>query len=320
MRDVALLSTAVAVLGCSGTATRAGSSGFTLERRDDRVEVLLDGRPLTAFHFHSKWDKPFLFPVRTLTGNVLSRGWPVEPRDGDERDHAWHRGIWYGHGDINGEDFWREKPDGSTARLVLEGQPQTTAGPKGALDVTLAMMGAKKNRIGTIGQRYEFQREGRVVLIDTRIRVSADGGTDLRFGDTDDGGFGFRLGTEFRQDRGAELMNSERQKGTEEIWGKPARWVKYTASANGKRAGVAVFDHPSNVRHPTGWHARGYSLCAANPFALGSFSKDKKVDGSYRLPAGKALDLRYLVAIYDGELSPEDADGMFARFAKEQAR
>lgn len=277
----------------------------------------MDGRPFTAFHFHSKWDKPFLFPIRTVSGNVISRGWPVEPRDGDERDHAWHRGIWYGHGDINGEDFWREKPDKTTARLVLDGEPKASSGPKGVLEAALAMIGAKGNRLGTIVEHYEFRREGSQVLIDSRIRVMADRGIPLKFGDSDDGGFGFRLGTEFREDRGAELMNSNRLTGTENIWGKPANWVKYTAAVNDRRAGVAVFDHPSNLRHPTGWHARGYSLCSANPFALGSFSKDKTKDGSYTLPAGQNLNLRYLVVIYDGDLSPQAADRIFNRFAKE---
>jgi len=311
-----VLCAAVGILTYSSLSTRAGSSGFDLERRDDRVNILLDGRPLTAFHFHSKWDKPFLHPIRTASGAEISRGWPVEPRDGDERDHTWHRGIWYGHGDINGEDFWRETP-GKTARLVLEGEPKTSSGAKGVLEVALAMIGAKGNRRGTIGQRYEFRREGSRVLIDSTVSVAADRGTALKFGDSEDGGFGFRLATEFRQDRGAELMNSDGLTGTEKIWGKPAKWVKYTAAVNGRRAGVAVLDHPSNLRHPTGWHARGYSLCSANPFAAGSFAKDKSKDGSYTLPAGQTLKLRYLVVVFDGDLPAPAADRMFARFAKE---
>jgi hypothetical protein len=308
-----------AILGCSGLTTRAGSSGFAMERRDDRVDILMNGRPYTAFHFNSKWDKPFLFPIRTVSGAVISRGWPVEPRQGDERDHAWHRGIWYGHGDINGEDFWREKPDKTTARLVVEGEPKISRGTKSVLQATLAMVGAKGNRLGTITQEYEFRREGSEVLIDARIAVAADRGGPLKFGDSDDGGFGFRLGTEFREDHGAELMNSDRLTGTEKIWGKPAKWVKYTASVSGARTGLAVFDHPSNLRHPTGWHARGYSLCSANPFASGSFAKDKSKDGSYTLPTGQTLNLHYLVVIYDGELPPQEADKIFARFARSKS-
>lgn len=309
--------TAAASMSCTRPATLASESTFSLERKSDRVEVALDGRPLTAFHFNAKWDKPFLHPIRTASGTVISRGWPVEPREGDEQDHPWHRGIWYGHGDINGEDFWREKPDQTTARLVLAGEPKFASGPKGVIEAVLAMTGAKGNRVGTINQRYEFRRETGQVLIDAAIAISADQGTPLRFGDTDDGGFGFRLSTEFRQDRGALLMNSDGLQGTDNIWGKRAKWVKYQALVEGRQAGIAVFDHPSNLRHPTGWHARGYSLCSANPFAAGSFAKDKKIDGSYTLPAGQTLQLRYLAVIFDDGLGPEAAAGILDRFAKQ---
>ena len=66
------------------------------------------------------------------------------------------------------------------------------------------------------------------------------------------------------------------------------------------RAGVGLFDHPSNLRHPTRWHARGYSLNAANPFALKSFTKDPAADGGYTLSAGSNLRLRYRAVIYEG--------------------
>jgi len=276
------------------------------------VEVRLDGKPLTAFHYDPKWDKPFLYPIRTVSGVVISRGWPVEPRAGEQEDHAWHRGFWWGHGDINGEDFWREKPDKSTSRLVLDGKPKTSGD---SLEVKLSMMTPKGNRLGSVGHRYTFRRDGSNLLIDTTITVTADGGGALRFGDTDDGGFAFRLADEFRQDRGARLINSEGLTATEQIWGKPAKWTDYSASVNGKPAGVAILDHPSNVRHPTRWHARGYSLNAANPFALRSFTRDKKNDGSYTLPSGQQLRLRYLVIVHEGELTRDRIEQYFTRFA-----
>ncbi|HET8546893.1 MAG TPA: DUF6807 family protein, partial [Bryobacteraceae bacterium] len=91
----------------------AAAAGVAFEHRLGRIEVSLEGKPLTAFHYDPKWDKPFLYPIRTVSGAVISRGWPVEPRHGEQQDHPWHRGFWWGHGDINGEDFWREKPDKS---------------------------------------------------------------------------------------------------------------------------------------------------------------------------------------------------------------
>lgn len=307
---------ACALLTVCAALPGAGAGRITFQTHDNRTEVLLDGKPLTAFIFDAKWDKPFLFPIRTASGKEISRGYPVAPRPGEQTDHDWHRGIWYGHGDVSGEDFWREKKDGTTSRLVMDGPPKTSGN---ALEATLAMRDRSGKRIGTIRERYGFSAEGRNVLIDTTITVQADGGQALKFGDSDDGGFAFRLADEFREDRGATLTNSEGLTGTGKIWGQPAKWVHYSAPFAGDRAGVVILDHPSNLRHPTRWHARGYSLNAANPFALGSFSKSKGREGDYTLPAGSKLQLRYLVVIHDGELNRDAIEGIYARYAKKKS-
>ena len=60
-------------------------------------------------------------------------------------------------------------------------------------------------------------------------------------------------------------------------------------------------DHPSNVRHPTGWHVRNYGLFAANPFY------DKKPEwpeqGPIYLSKAKRekLDLRYRILVHLGD-------------------
>jgi hypothetical protein len=299
------------LIGCYAVA-RLTAANVSFEQLPGRVEVKLEGKPVTAFHYDAKYDKPFLYPIRTLSGLVISRGWPVEPRAGEQQDHAWHRGFWWGHGDINGEDFWREKPDKSTSRLVIDGKPRASGD---VLEVKLAMVTPKKSRLGTVTHRYAFRRDGSNLVIDTTITIAADRGQALRFGDTDDGGFAFRLADEFRQDRGARLINSEGLSGTEQIWGKPAKWIDYSASVSGRNAGVAILDHPSNLRHPTRWHARGYSLNAANPFALASFTNDKKNDRSYTLPPGQQLTLRYLVVIHEGDFARQRIEQYFSSFA-----
>ena len=46
------------------------------------------------------------------------------------------------------------------------------------------------------------------------------------------------------------------------VWGKRAEWVDYWGKIGKQTVGVAIFDHPSNPRHPTWWHARDYGLVA----------------------------------------------------------
>ena len=172
---------------------------------------------------------------------------------------------------------------------------------------------------GAIAQRYAIRVDGPIVWIDAVVTIKADAGIDLKFADTDDSALGFRLSDAYREDRSARLINSEGGNGSGAIWGKSARWMDYSAAVAGKTIGLAAFDHPANVRYPGGWHARGYALCAANPFARGSFAKDKSVDGSYTVKAGESLTLRYRLAIHTSEASTEQLNEWHAAWAKTPA-
>ena len=94
--------------------------------------------------------------------------------------------------------------------------------------------------------------------------------------------------------------------------------MDYSAVVNGVHCGIAIFDHPDNLRHPTRWHARGYGLCAANPFALRSFTGSSEVDGSYTLPAGESLRLRYRVVIHEGQLDRQRLESLYRDYADGQ--
>ena len=259
-------------------------------------------------YYGGEWDKPFLYPIKTVSGLVLSRFYPVEKVAGEETDHVWHRGLWYGHGIINGHDFWRELGRDKTARLVTAREPRRK---QNAIDAKFAMVTPAGQTIGTIYQAFRASAQGPLRFLDAAIQVHADQNTALTFGDTDDGGFAFRLNDHFREDRGARLRNAEGLEGTSNIWGKSARWVDYSAIVDGTPAGVAIFDHPANLRHPTHWHARGYGLCAANPFATKSFSKGKGPDGAYVLPAAQKLTLKYRVVIHEGPCEPAQVESLY---------
>jgi hypothetical protein len=288
-----------------GTATLARAASSSI------APLRLKGKEVASFYCGVEWDKPFLYPIRTVSGKTLSRGYPIEKIAGEETDHNWHRGIFYGHGMINGHDFWRELGREKTSRLVVKGIPNTAGA---SVSAAIDMITPDGKSLGSMRQQFSIEDRGSLRFIDAVIAIQAVHGA-LTFGDTDDGGFAFRLKDAFRQDRGAKLCNSSGLEGTENIWGKPAHWVDYSAVVDGAPAGVAVFDHPGNLRHPTAWHARGYSLCSANPFAAKSFSKGKAPDGSYTLAAGATLRLRYRVVIHEGPLDPAGVEKLYRAWA-----
>ena len=309
---------------CSVGTVGEGESGAVPEpvesvsfaQHPGRIEVFLGGRPLTAFHYDAKWDKPFLYPLRTSSGLVVSRGYPIDPRPGEERDHDWHRGIWYGHGDVNGHDFWRELGRDKTGLIVPTTEPTyRTERDSGTIVAELGLRTEAQETIGTLQGVFTFSASDAAIVIDAAISLRADKGQALRFGDTEDGGFAMRLADEFRQDRGAILQNANGQSGTENIWGKAARWVDYSAAIDGKDVGVTMFDHPSNLRHPSRWHARGYSLCSANPFGLGEFTGDVDSDGSFTLAEGETTTLRYRVIIREGHRNRDQIEQLYTHYA-----
>jgi hypothetical protein len=129
---------------------------------------------------------------------------------------------------------------------------------------------------------------------------------------------GFRFRDEFMQDRGATLMNADGLVTTEKIWGKRARWVDYSTTIGGEKVGVTIMDHPRNPKYPTYWHARGYGLCAANPFGERDFSNDKNRDGSLTVPAGGRIEFRYRIVIHPGDAQSAGAEQLSSAYAGEK--
>ena len=300
----------------SSSSLLSSGSALLAAEPAGRVPLVVNGKEAASFYCGPEWDKPFLYPIRTVSGKAISRGYPLEKIAGEQTDHAWHRGLWYGHGIVNGQDFWREQGREKTARLVGKGAPVVRKRGRGAaVTAEFSMVTPAGKSLGSMRQEWGIADRGSLRLIDATITMDADQGEPLVFGDTDDGGFAFRLNDAFRQDRGAKLRNSSGLETTEQIWGKPAHWVDYSAVIDGVPTGVAIFDHPGNLRHPTAWHARGYSLCAANPFATRSFSKGKGPDGSFTLAAGKQLRLRYRVVVHEGPLEPAAIEKLHGEWA-----
>ena len=308
------------------TSTGALAQGkVSFKEGTQKVDIEINGQPLATFHYEDTWLKPFLQAVRSASGTIVTRGYPFDKIAGESNDHFWHHGIWYGHGDINGIDFWREFTGNATedakfklpiGRFVIKGKPQLKMSREsGSLSAAFDLMRADKTSLGTIREVFTFRRSGNDNVIDAEITVSADRGVALKMGDTEEGSLGLRFADEFKEDRGAILTNSDGLKGAANIWGKRARWVDYSTSIKGEQLGVSIFDHPKNPKHPTFWHARGYGLCGVNPFGEHDFFNDPKRDGSLTIPVGKKLVFRYRLVIHAGAGDASNIEKAFGAFA-----
>src|SRR5207248_81542 len=76
----------------------------------DTMSVEINGKPFTTYHPGEDVGKPFLAPLRSASGKIVTRRWPMENIEGESRDHPHHRGLWFSHDDVNGVKFWENDP------------------------------------------------------------------------------------------------------------------------------------------------------------------------------------------------------------------
>src|SRR3954464_10274917 len=71
-----------------------------------RVDVTIGGAPFTSYIWPERLRKPVLYPIRSASGTLVTRGWPLDPRPGERVDHPHHVGLWFNYENVNGVDFW----------------------------------------------------------------------------------------------------------------------------------------------------------------------------------------------------------------------
>jgi len=297
----------------------------------NQVDVIIGGKPFTTYYLSADTAKPYLMPLRTSSGVVISRNFPEgnDVSGADARDSSFEphqRPLYFGHGNVDGLDFWSEpafdhffSDHGRQAyghmtlkslEELKEDQNQATVRAR------FSLLDPHEREIAQQTQAFTFRGDERTRTIDCEFILYATAGP-LVLGDTKEGTFGIRLNSELSAPHD-HMLNSQGGRGERAIWGKPAVWVSYAGVVSGKPVGIAVFDSPSSFRHPTPWHARGYGLLAANPFALREYTKDRNQDGSWTIPEGQSLAFRYRVLIYDGEVTAAQLAEMYSRYAGEK--
>lgn len=103
----------------------------------------------------------------------------------------------------------------------------------------------------------------------------------------------------------------------QDAWGKRAAWCDYSGPVNGKTLGIAIFDHPSNAKHPTWWMVRDYGLFAANPFGEHEFEKTSDPrSGDIVIPSSKSVTFRYRFYVHEGDAKQARIAERFAEYAK----
>jgi len=303
-----------------------------LVREGSVIHVRIGGRPFTTYYFGPEAPKPYLHPLRSAAGTVVTRGFPMRTDiPGESTDHPHQRAMFYAHGDINGIDFWGEAqstkaqetangvyypgkdlPNGRTVFVSLQ---MMQGGPEvGQVKALFHLIGPDGNLMGDEVQAYVFRGDANTRSIDCEFTIQAHDQA-LKLGDTKEGTFAIRL-VKGLETPAVHMLNSEGGTDEQGIWGKRARWVDYSGTVESEQLGIAVFDNPRNPKYPTYWHARGYGLLAANPFGEHDFCNDKNRDGSLTIPPRQNLTFRYRVLIHHGDARQAEIAKAYVQYLK----
>lgn len=322
------LSGLLAAFLIAGLTSSLTASSVELKRGQDQVEVYIDGALFTTYYFSPAVAKPYLMPLCTPSGVILSRSWPIgnDIGNADTKESSFEphqRPLYFGHGNIDGLDFWGEQvfdkyfndhahqAYGHMAVANVEVEPTAAR-----IRARFRLEDPNKRVVGEETQTYTFGGDGQRRIIDCEFVLHASAGP-LVLGDTKEGTFGIRLRKELSAPND-HMINSNGARGEPAIWGKPADWVAYSGAVEGHPVGIAVFDAPTSFRHPTTWHARAYGLFAANPFGRRAFTRDKNQDGSWTIPEGESITFRYRVVLYDGELAATRLAEMYSQYSQSE--
>ena len=304
----------------------------TITQGAEQIAVEIDGKPFTVFYVGgADLKRPYLHPLRAASGRIVNRSFPAGQVPGETTDHPHHAGLFYGHGDVNGYNYWAvqnvpiapSKASATMGRMVLKNASVKSGKESGTVDVVLTWLKPDGKPLLTETRRMTFYADPELRIIDFDFDFTAI--DKVVFRDTKEGTFAMRMATALEEPaakakpdgavRTGKLLNAQGGEGEANVWGKRSEWVDYSGVLGGEKVGVVMMDHPGNPRHPTYWHSRGYGLHSINPFGLHDFLNDPKQDGSLTVEPGSHVRFRYRVVVHPG-VSPARIAELYKQYAQ----
>ena len=278
-----------------------GQPPVSITKKDENtIDIKINNEPLTVLHVNYGL-RPYLYPFIGPHGDPITRNYPLKTGiKGETQDHPHHTSVWSAYGDVNEVDHWSAGDMAGT-----QATNDIPVASSGAAIGRIVLANEWKNKFGDVdlGEHREmrvFNLPRGCQAIDFNVVLTAIN-DDVKFGDTKEGGLlAVRVATSMDGEKGGRIENAYGAIGEKGCWGKQAPWVDYSGIVKNNRVGFAMFDHPSNFRHPTYWHVRDYGLFAANPFGLKAFTNGK-LNGDYVLPKGATLSFTYRLIAHAGD-------------------
>ncbi len=333
---------------CASVSHGQGKApGFAILEKplQKQVDILWKGQLLTAYCYYDSVCKPFLFPINTLEGVTITRGYPVTPRQGEPTDHPHHTGMWMNYESVNGLDFWNnstaiplDKKE-SYGRIVHRKVLNKRVSPAKALLVVSADWIAPDGKT-ILNEKTSFSfwvRSGKFFI--DRLTILSARDQKVLFDDAKDGFLAIRVAKELQMPSKeattyvdihgnktsvaeGEMQATGMYYGStglrgDSVWSSKGPWTMLQGIKEGKNITIGIMDHPRNPGYPAYWHARGYGLFAINPLGRKIFSNGKE-ELNFEILPGASTTFYYRVVIASKKISTEKMQALSEEFKRKK--
>jgi len=256
------------------------------------VAIQVDGAPFATYRYDTRdpeLPRPYFHPLIGPSGVPITQDGEFP---GTTKGHIWHTGLVLAHQNFTDGNNWQTgSPKFSRMRHVA--YEVMESGP------LFGRFVQRLEWLNVAGDRAMF-RETRTVTVPARPakRRCLDVDTTITCGElpalwnaTPYHLLAIRVPDAMLVGKGGVITNSEGQSNPPD--GTPARWLDYSGPLGSGTAGVALFDHPQNPRHPTRWlnfqaQTLGPAPAHREPLAW---------------KPGESLRFRYRVLLHEGDVT-----------------
>ncbi len=304
MRTVPFL--LVAVMFAVVSMGAGAAEPLRVTKDDTTVSVFADKTPRLTYRYADVPYKPCVNTFCTPSGINILRDSP--------HDHVHHHALMYAIS-ADGVSFWEERGKvGSQVNREIKEATKTMPGGIAAVEIDEKLDWITSDKKPVLTEHRTITtyaaKDLKASLLTWQTELSAaEGKPSVKLG----GSHYYGLGMRFVQsmDKVGRFFNATGKEGAV-VRGKerltPTKWMAYTAPASGKTVTVAMFDHPDNPRHP----AKIFTMPAHFAYISATLNLWKE---PLTLEAGKALVLRYGVALWDGEVTAEEVEKVYQKWA-----
>ncbi len=304
-------------LGGAGEPEKAQGKTLAIERDAESVRVLAGGALIARYRYGGPIRKPYLAELAAPGGQNILRDAPP--------DHLHHHGAMFAC-NVEGVDFWGEfEKGGREAHVTFEPLAVETVGTLEGAKREAAVLREKLRWVDADGRALlEEERTLKVlapatatgsagspvqvVAWESRLSPPAGGKTVTLSGSPYHG-----LGLRFIQsmDRGGAFLSSSGATGVDGTNGKDAAWCAYSAETGpGSPVTVAIFDAPSNARHPVPWFTMTDSF---------AYLSDSQAIGAkpVALAVGQSFVLRAAIVVMTGKADGARVGRLFGEVTRD---